>query len=92
MMQKEVLWVLYTFTNHCFNLCFFKRLSFLRFSSVAFSMLATMFPLSEGKIGPTRKICWREQIFLCWAAVLDSYRGKIRIAFTCSDSLSNRLA
>lgn len=57
MMQKEVLWVLYTFTNHCFNLCFFKRLSFLRFSSVAFSMLATMFPLSEGKIGPTGKIC-----------------------------------
>ena len=56
-MQKEVLWVLYTFTNHRFNICFFKRLSFLRFSNVAFSMLAAMFPLSEGKIGPTRKIC-----------------------------------
>ena len=52
-----VLWVLYAFTNHHFNLCSFKRHELLRFSSVAFSMLATMFPLSEGKIGPTQKIC-----------------------------------
>lgn len=34
-----------------------KDMSFLSFSSVAFSMLAAMFSLSDGKIGPTQKIC-----------------------------------